>query len=57
MSSQPKTFLTPEEYLEIERQSDVRHEYYNGEMFLMAGGSSQHGVIPHTTQGLSRKRS
>ena len=42
MSSQPK-ILTPEEYLEFERKSDVKHEYYNGEVFAIAGGSPQHG--------------
>jgi Uma2 family endonuclease len=45
MSSQPKTFLTPEEYLEIERKAEFKSEYYNGEMFAMAGASERHGVI------------
>ena len=39
MSTQPKTFLTPEEYLEIERLADYKSEYYQGEMFAMAGSS------------------
>src|SRR5690349_24569156 len=37
--------LTPEQYLEIERKSDIRHEYYNGEMFAMSGGSREHARI------------
>src|SRR5689334_5896952 len=45
MSSQPKTFLTPEEYLEIERKAERKSEYYQGEMFAMAGGTPRHGVI------------
>jgi Uma2 family endonuclease len=45
MSSQPKTFLTPEEYLEIERAADHKSEYYEGEMFAMAGGSLRHAWI------------
>ena len=45
MSSQPKTFLTPEEYLEIERKAEAKSEYYNGEMFAMAGAIERHGVI------------
>lgn len=39
---QPKTRLTPEEYLAIERRAEVRSEYLDGEMFAMAGASPQH---------------
>jgi Uma2 family endonuclease len=35
VSTQPKTFLTPEQYLEIERQAERKSEYYNGEMFAL----------------------
>jgi Uma2 family endonuclease len=45
MSTQPKTQLTPEQYLEIERKSEFRSEYYNGEMFAMPGSSEQHNQI------------
>jgi Uma2 family endonuclease len=45
MSTQPKTLLTPEEYLEIERQAEVKSEYYQGEMFAMSGGVSAHNLI------------
>jgi Uma2 family endonuclease len=45
MSTQPKPYLTTEQYLEIERNAERRSEYYNGEMFLMAGGSRRHGKI------------
>ena len=45
MSTQPKTFLTPEQYLEIERKAEIKSEYYNGEMFAMAGGSPNQGII------------
>jgi Uma2 family endonuclease len=45
MSTQPKTFLTPEQYLEIERKAEFKSEYYNGEMFAMAGGSPRHAFI------------
>ena len=37
--------LTPTEYLKIERASEFRHEFVNGEMFAMAGGSPQHSAI------------
>ena len=45
MSTLPKTHLTPEQYLEIERKAEFRSEYYQGEMFAMAGGSGKHTVI------------
>jgi Uma2 family endonuclease len=37
MSTQPKAFLTPEQYLEIERKAERKSEYYKGEMFAMSG--------------------
>lgn len=45
MSSNPKTLLTEEEYLAIERQAEFRSEFYNGEMFAMAGASRRHNRI------------
>jgi Uma2 family endonuclease len=45
MSSQPSTFLTPEEYLEIERRAERKSEYFQGEMFAMAGMSLEHAEI------------
>ncbi len=45
MASNPKTFLTPEEYLAIERQADYKSEYWNGEMFAMVGASRKHNLI------------
>ena len=45
MSTQPKTFLTPEEYLAAEREAETKSEYYNGEVFLMSGASLGHNLI------------
>ncbi|HEX8651567.1 MAG TPA: Uma2 family endonuclease [Pyrinomonadaceae bacterium] len=45
MSYQPKTLLTPEEYLAIERKSEIKHEYFAGEMFAMVGASKRHNLI------------
>lgn len=45
MSTQAKTLLTPEQYLEIERKAEFRSEYYKGEMFAMAGASDPHNPI------------
>ena len=45
MSTQPKTFLTPEQYLEIERKAEYKSEYFEGEMFAMAGAREAHNLI------------
>jgi Uma2 family endonuclease len=45
MGAVPKIYLTPAEYLTFERQSDVKHEYFGGELFAMAGASRQHARI------------
>jgi Uma2 family endonuclease len=45
MSTQPKTWLTPEQYLEIERRAEYKSEYYQGEMFAMAGAREAHNLI------------
>ncbi|MFZ4814584.1 MAG: Uma2 family endonuclease [Phototrophicaceae bacterium] len=37
--------LTLEEYLALERQTDIRHEYFHGQVFAMAGASRNHVVI------------
>jgi len=36
---------TVAEYLAMEEASDVRHEYHDGEVLAMAGGSLEHSVI------------
>lgn len=45
MSSNPKTFLTEEEYLALERRAEFRSEYYAGEVFALAGASRRHNRI------------
>ncbi len=40
-----KTHYTYEEYLELENLSEIRHEYYHGEVFAMAGGTIRHNDI------------
>jgi Uma2 family endonuclease len=51
MSTQPKTLLTPEEYLAIEREAPYKSEYYDGEMFAMAGVRAGHDLIAGNTHG------
>lgn len=47
MNAQPqeKTGMSPEDYLEFERTSEIRHEYFNGEIFAMVGASLNHNQI------------
>jgi Uma2 family endonuclease len=45
MSSERKTHLTAEEYLALERKSQVRSEYLDGDMVAMSGGSREHNLI------------
>lgn len=41
----PVRRLTEAEYLDFERKADVKHEFFDGEMFAMAGGSPAHSLI------------
>ena len=46
MSSQPQlAYLTPDEYLIFERKANDKSEYFNGEIFAMAGASKKHNLI------------
>lgn len=45
MTAQPKLSYTLEEYLELDRNSDARLEYWHGEIFDMSGVSEQHADI------------
>ena len=53
---QPPTRLTPEEYLRRENDSSVKHEYYRGEVFAMAGGTFEHSRIIVNVAGELRNR-
>lgn len=45
MSAIPRPLYTEEEYLTLERQAAYRSEYYRGEIFAMAGSSSEHNLM------------
>ncbi len=51
MATQPKHFITREEYFEQERTALDRHEYFNGETFAMAGGTPAHSTIISNVSG------
>jgi Uma2 family endonuclease len=42
---QPSPFVTPQEYYARERAADHKSEYYQGEVFAMAGGTARHARI------------
>jgi hypothetical protein len=45
MPSQSKPYLTPEQYLALERTAASKSEYFRGEVFAMAGASPIHVLI------------
>jgi Uma2 family endonuclease len=49
MSTQAAAYLTPEQYLEIERQAEFRSEYLHGQMYAMSGGTLNHARIVANT--------
>jgi len=38
-------YISPEQYLEMERASDEKHEYYNGHVVAMSGARLKHNQI------------
>ncbi len=47
-------YLTPEEYLEMEEKSDVKHEYVDGYVYAMAGANDPHVTISLNLASLIR---
>jgi Uma2 family endonuclease len=43
--SKSHAYFTPDEYLEIERISPIKHEYLQGQIVAMAGASKAHVII------------
>lgn len=42
---QPTHRFTREQYLELERASNVKHEFYAGEIYAMSGGTRAHSLL------------
>jgi Uma2 family endonuclease len=49
MSLQPKPYLSPEDYLALERRAEFKSEYFDGEIFAMSGASEAHNLIVANT--------
>lgn len=45
MSRQIRPFVTPEEYLALERKAEYKSEYLHGEIFAMSGASRKHNLV------------
>ena len=45
MASLPETYITPEEYLALDRKAEVKSEYYAGQVIAFAGASKRHNLI------------
>jgi Uma2 family endonuclease len=45
MSSQTTPTYSPQEYLALERAAQQKHEYFNGEIFALAGASERHNLL------------
>ena len=44
-TSRSHAYYSPEDYLELERMSSIKHEYICGEVYAMAGASDAHVTI------------
>ncbi|MGE0885256.1 MAG: Uma2 family endonuclease [Blastocatellales bacterium] len=56
MSAVPKQKFSIEEYIEFDKNNEGRWEYFDGEVFDMAGGSLNHNqIISNLTAALARK--
>lgn len=45
MQAAEQLFIAEEDYLTAERQQQDKHEWYHGECFSMAGGTSWHNIL------------
>ncbi len=55
MIATPKfDYITPDEYLEMEEKSDVKHEYIDGYVYAMAGANDPHVTIASNAFGIIR---
>ena len=45
IAAEPVRYITEEEYLEGEQLAEVKHEYFDGQVFAMAGASDGHELV------------
>jgi Uma2 family endonuclease len=49
MTAQPKQYRTEQEYIDFERASTCKHEYFDGQIYAMTGASRNHNLIAGNT--------
>lgn len=49
-------YLTPDDYLQLEAESPVKHEYFDGDAYAMAGASDTHVTIAGNLFALLRSQ-
>jgi Uma2 family endonuclease len=54
VASQNSNYLSPEEYLQLEEKSEIKHEYRQGDVYAMAGASNVHVLIAGNLYALLR---
>lgn len=52
MAIQTERTMTVAEYLEWEERQEIKHEYIDGEIIEMSGGTGEHSIIIGNIQGL-----
>jgi Uma2 family endonuclease len=52
--SQTEYYISPEEYLEGEKVSEIKHEYIDGQVYAMAGASDAHVTVSMNVSMLLR---
>jgi Uma2 family endonuclease len=51
MQAVAQRFITEEEYQQIEEASSIKHEYFQGRIYAMAGGTPSHNLISSNILG------
>lgn len=56
LAHHPAQKLTVEEYLALEEKSEVRHEFYNGETYAMAGTTTAHNLLVDNVKDILKRQ-
>ncbi len=52
MSANPPPRMTEAKYLAFERESEIKHEFYNGDVFAMSGATRRHNLAAGNTYAM-----
>ncbi len=51
-----KICISPEEYLETEREAEYKSEFFDGEIFAMSGASRKHNLLVFNISGMLHRQ-